>query len=86
MRRVASSRSSTSREMWLIEPGTHVDRRTLRWWELWGTVRWGGMCLGMGGTFRLGLTNSIEMGMIGRRVVENESDIVELLDELMEDR
>ncbi len=66
--------------------GTTVDRRTLRWWELWGTVRWGGMCLGMGGTFRLGLTNSIEMGMIGRRVAENEADIVDLLDELLEER
>lgn len=66
--------------------GTNVDRRTLRWWELWGTVRWGGMCLGMGGTFRLGLTNSIELGMIGRRVVENEADIVDLLHELLEER
>ena len=66
--------------------GTHVDRSTLRWWELWGTVRWGGMCLGMGGTFRTGRTNSIEMGMIGRRVVENAADIVALLYELTEER
>jgi hypothetical protein len=51
-----------------------------------GANCWGGMCLGMGGTFRLGLTNSIEMGMIGRRVAENEADIVDLLDELLEER
>lgn len=62
--------------------GTAVDRAALRWWELFGTLRWGVMCLGIGGGFRLGRTDSIESAMVGRRVVENEADIVDLLGEL----
>ena len=62
--------------------GTAIDAATLRWWELYGTLRWGVICLHMGGTFRRGETTSIELAMVGRRVVENEHDIVTLLREL----
>ncbi|NND75687.1 MAG: phosphotransferase family protein [Ilumatobacter sp.] len=66
--------------------GTTIDVDALRWWELWGTVRWGIMCLFMGGGFRRGLTSSIELAMVGRRVVENAADVVDLLRELEADR
>lgn len=62
--------------------GTTIDIATLRWWELYGTIRWGVICLQMGGAFRLGHSDSIELAMVGRRVVETEFDIVLLLREL----
>lgn len=59
--------------------GTDVSRDTLRWWEIYGSLRWGVICLQMGGDFRAGRTRSVEMATIGRRVVENAYDVLRLL-------
>jgi aminoglycoside phosphotransferase (APT) family kinase protein len=59
--------------------GTAVPFDTLRWWEIYGTLRWGVICLQLGGDFRAGRSNSVEMATIGRRVVENAHDLLELL-------
>lgn len=61
------------------ESGHTVPMATLRWWELFGTLRWGVICLQMGGDFRSGRTGSVEMATIGRRVVENAYDVLRLL-------
>lgn len=59
--------------------GTRVDATTLRWWEIYGTLRWGVICLQLGGDFRAGRSASVEMATIGRRVVENAHDVLRLL-------
>ncbi len=59
--------------------GADVAPETLRWWEIFGTLRWGVICLQLGGDFRAGRTGSVEMAVIGRRVAENEHDLLELL-------
>lgn len=59
--------------------GVTVPFETLRWWEIYGTLRWGVICLQLGGDFRAGRSRSVEMATIGRRVVENEYDLLRLL-------
>ena len=61
--------------------GTRVPLETLQWWEIFGTLRWGIICLQMGGDFRAGRTSSIEIATIGRRVAENEYDLLSSLKE-----
>ncbi len=61
--------------------GKRVSLETLLWWEIFGTLRWGIICLQMGGDFRAGRTSSIEIATIGRRVAENEYDLLTALKE-----
>ncbi|MEE2683409.1 MAG: phosphotransferase family protein [Actinomycetota bacterium] len=56
--------------------GRKITLPTLLWWEIFGTLRWGVICLQMGGDFRTGRTNSLEIAAIGRRVAENEYDLL----------
>ena len=63
------------------QSGTRVPLETLQWWEIFGTLRWGIICLQMGGDFRAGRTSSIEIATIGRRVAENEYDLLSSLKE-----
>ena len=64
-----------------IESGRRISIATLQWWEIFGTLRWGIICLQMGGDFRSGRTNSLEIAAIGRRVAENEYDLLTTLGE-----
>ena len=64
-----------------IESGRKISIATLQWWEIFGTLRWGIICLQMGGDFRNGRTNSLEIAAIGRRVAENEYDLLTTLGE-----
>ena len=64
-----------------IESGRKISIATLQWWEIFGTLRWGIICLQMGGDFRSGRTNSLEIAAIGRRVAENEYDLLTTLGE-----
>jgi len=63
------------------ESGRKIPIPTLQWWEIFGTLRWGIICLQMGGDFRVGRTNSLEIAAIGRRVAENEYDLLSTLGE-----
>jgi aminoglycoside phosphotransferase (APT) family kinase protein len=59
--------------------GRVVSVETLRWWETLGSLKWGIMCL-MQASFHLsGARTSVELAAIGRRVAENEWDLLELL-------
>jgi|TARA_B100001094_G_scaffold173338_1_gene167651 aminoglycoside phosphotransferase (APT) family kinase protein len=65
------------------ESGRNVSTTTLLWWEIFGTLRWGIICLQMGGDFRKGRTNSLEIAAIGRRVAENEYDLLQAIREVI---
>jgi len=62
--------------------GAAVDRNALRWWLVLGTLKWGIICRYQAQRHLSGQTRSVELAAIGRRVCENEWDILELLDPL----
>jgi aminoglycoside phosphotransferase (APT) family kinase protein len=59
--------------------GTPVDLDVLRWWELLGTLKWGVICIMQAWSHLSGATRSMEHATIGRRVCENEWDVLCLL-------
>ncbi|MGP8120755.1 MAG: phosphotransferase family protein [Xanthobacteraceae bacterium] len=58
--------------------GGTVDRARVRFWEIFGSLRWGVMCLSMLSRHARGKP-SIEHAMIGRRASETEIDLLRLL-------
>ena len=56
-----------------------VDQETVRVWQVFGTFRWGVICLIQASAHLNGTINSVEKAAIGRRVSETEIDIVDLL-------
>ena len=59
--------------------GVAVDPAHLRWWETFGTLRWGLICITQSEAHRQGRHRSVELAAIGRRVCENELDLLELV-------
>jgi aminoglycoside phosphotransferase (APT) family kinase protein len=60
--------------------GQPVDPEVVRWWEVLGTLKWGIMCIMQASAHLGGLSRSHELAAIGRRVCENEHDVLLLLD------
>jgi aminoglycoside phosphotransferase (APT) family kinase protein len=58
--------------------GAAIGHTALRWWQVFGTLRWGVMCAGMVAMFRGG-DPSVERAMIGRRASETEIDLLTML-------
>ena len=59
--------------------GRHVDRDALFWWQVFGTLRWGVICILQTMTHVSGTVRSVELAAIGRRVAEVEWDLLEML-------
>jgi aminoglycoside phosphotransferase (APT) family kinase protein len=59
--------------------GRPVDRESVRWWEVYGTVWWGAGCLRQAWRHLSGDEPSLELAAIGRRVHEQEYDTLLLL-------
>jgi hypothetical protein len=56
-----------------------VDPDVVRWWETLGTLKWGIMCMMQANVHLSGASRSHELAAIGRRVCENEHDLLLLL-------
>ena len=56
--------------------GIPPDEETQRWWELYGTVRWALLCRRQAERYLAGDEPSIELAVLGRRVCEQEWDIL----------
>lgn len=56
--------------------GRKVDAESLRWWEVFGTVWWGGACMLQASRHLSGSERSVELVAIGRRVWEQEYDVL----------
>ena len=56
--------------------GFDAHRDDLRWWEVLGTLKWGIMCMLQASAHLLGFSRSHELAAIGRRVCENEYDVL----------
>jgi aminoglycoside phosphotransferase (APT) family kinase protein len=60
--------------------GKHVDESALRWWVAFGTLKWGIICIAQAFVHLNGVVRSVELATIGRRVVEMEWDLLNILD------
>jgi hypothetical protein len=61
------------------ESKTAVDRESARWWEMFGTFKWGVICILQTHKHLSGAERSVELAAIGRRVCEVEHDLLLLL-------
>jgi aminoglycoside phosphotransferase (APT) family kinase protein len=59
--------------------GGEVDPEAVRWWIVAGTLVWGVMCALQASAHTSGAMPSVELAAIGRRVAEQEHDLLVLL-------
>lgn len=59
--------------------GGALDPEAVAWWEVFGTLRWGIICIVQAFTHLDGHVRSVELAAIGRRVCETEHDLLELI-------
>lgn len=59
--------------------GRPLDPDVVHWWEVFGTLKWGIICIAQAFTHLSGTVRSVELAAIGRRVCENEWDLLELI-------
>lgn len=59
--------------------GADITPGELRWWEILGTLRWGVMCMSQAWAHLSGAHRSVELAAVGRRVCEQEWDLLLLL-------
>ena len=72
----------TREELWTAYQhagGGNGDPARAHWWEVFGTVRWGIICHTQAWKHLSGSLKSMEMAAIGRRAVETEVDLLQLL-------
>jgi aminoglycoside phosphotransferase (APT) family kinase protein len=63
--------------------GIRPQLDAMRWWEVLGTLKWGIICIRQAATHLQGIARSHELAAIGRRVCENEYDLLEYLEEMV---
>jgi len=59
--------------------GGRVDPERVRFWEAFGTLKWGIMCMISCSAHLTGADRSVERAAIGRRVSETELDLINLI-------
>ena len=59
--------------------GDPVERSALLWWEVFGNLRWGIICMMQASAHTSGAIRSVELAAIGRRVCEVEWDLLAVL-------
>jgi aminoglycoside phosphotransferase (APT) family kinase protein len=59
--------------------GGTVDPEHLRYWETFGTLKWGVICETQCFTHLQGFVRSVELAALGRRIAETEWDLLELI-------
>ncbi len=59
--------------------GARPDDSELTWWEAYGTLRWGLICVLQASVHLEGHHRSVELAAIGRRAAECEEDLLELV-------
>jgi aminoglycoside phosphotransferase (APT) family kinase protein len=60
--------------------GCKVDPKAVRWWEVFGNLRWGIICISQARTYLEGLSRSVELAAIGRRTAETEWELLALME------
>jgi aminoglycoside phosphotransferase (APT) family kinase protein len=62
--------------------GARYTTSDIDWWEILGSLKWGVMCMTMYAAYKTGADPSVERAAIGRRVSENEIDLINLFEGL----
>jgi aminoglycoside phosphotransferase (APT) family kinase protein len=60
--------------------GISVDPNSARWWEVFGNLRWGIITISQARTHMDGFVSSVELASIGRRTVETELELLNLIE------
>jgi aminoglycoside phosphotransferase (APT) family kinase protein len=60
--------------------GSKVDPERVRYWEVFGNLRWGIICISQAKAYLDGISNSVELASIGRRTAETEWELLGLID------
>jgi aminoglycoside phosphotransferase (APT) family kinase protein len=60
--------------------GDTVDPEVVRFWEVFGDLKWAVICIAQAKTYLDGGVKSLELASIGRRTAEAEHDLLELVD------
>jgi aminoglycoside phosphotransferase (APT) family kinase protein len=60
--------------------GYPVDAERVRFWELFGNLRWGVFCLSLARPYLDGHSRSVELAAIGRRTAETEWELLNLME------
>jgi aminoglycoside phosphotransferase (APT) family kinase protein len=60
--------------------GRAVDAQCVRYWEVFGTLKWGVICLLQAMLHLSGTVRSVERAAIGRRIPETELDLLDLIE------
>jgi len=60
--------------------GRAVDTAAVRWWELFGNLRWGIICIMQARAYLDGMSRSVELATIGRRTAETEWELLNLME------
>lgn len=60
--------------------GYPVDAARVRFWEVFGNLRWGIICISQARTYLEGLNPSVELASIGRRTAETEWELLNLME------
>ena len=61
--------------------GSPVGADRVRFWEAFGNLRWGISCIVQAKTYLDGLSPSVELASIGRRIAETEWELLNLMEE-----
>ena len=62
--------------------GNPVDPEVVRYWEVFGVLKWGVICQWFGEQFVSGEVRELERAAIGRRTSETEIDLLDLLEDI----
>lgn len=60
--------------------GGAVDPERVRFWEVFGNLRWGIICISQAKAYLDGISKSVELASIGRRTAETEWELLQLID------
>lgn len=61
--------------------GMPVDAERVRFWEVFGNLRWGIITITQANTYLSGRSKSVELASIGRRTAETEWELLRLIEE-----
>ena len=61
------------------QSGIPVDPEAVHYWEVFGNIKWGVVCIFQALSFLTGLRRSVEHAALGRRICETEYDVMNLI-------
>jgi aminoglycoside phosphotransferase (APT) family kinase protein len=82
--RLPAAGTGTREDLWAAYEtagGIRVDPARAHFWEIFGNLRWGIICIVQARPYLDGQSRSVELASIGRRVAETEWELLELMED-----